>query len=169
MPASEQLAAIGARLKVEAPLLRKELLRGLKTGAAPLVPIVKAAAAEKLPKAGGLAAIVAGQKISTSVSLSPKSASVKLKSTKARGNRQSDEGYVRHPVFGTQAQLAAGFAAAEAAGARTKHGQGWKWVTQQIPGAAGWWSETLKYSAPIVTPELIAVMEQITARLNRGI
>ena len=44
-----------------------------------------------------------------------------------------------------------------------------KWVSQEIPAAKGWWSETLANGAPVVTPELLAVMERISAQIQGGL
>lgn len=141
---SVELAALAARLKaVGAADLRLELLRGLKVGAAPLVDDVKQAALEKLPRRGGLNRQVAGQKISVSVRTSVATAGVRLTTT-APDTAQTDQGYVRHPVFGNRG----------------------RWVHQDIPEAAGWWSQTLAQGAPVVTPALLAVMEKIAAEVQ---
>jgi hypothetical protein len=148
MPAngSARLAEIAAKLKVTGQRsLRLELLRGLKTGAAPLVPAVRAAARAQLPKGGGLNEQVAGQKIGVSVRTGARTAGVRLTTT-APDTAQTDAGFVRHPTFG-------------------RRGQG-DWNTQDIPAAAGWWSSTLRAHSPEVTPELLASMLAVEAQIQ---
>lgn len=135
--ASKKLSFVAGQLKaMGAGEIRLALMRGLKSGAAPLIPAVKAAALRQLPRGGGLNEQVAGQKVTVSVRTSAKSAGVRLTTT-APDTKQTDSGYVRKPVFGHRD----------------------RWVTQQIPEAAGWWSGTLAAKGPEVTPYLIAVIE----------
>ncbi len=146
---SKQLAALALRIKAAAPTgLRVELLRGLKAGAKPLIPKVHDAAIEKLPHGGGLNQQVAGQKVSVKVRTGAKTAGVRL-TTSAPDTAMTDSGFVRHPIFG-------------------RRGPG-SWVTQQIPAAKGWWSDTLTESAPKVTPELLAAMERVSVLIQGGI
>lgn len=144
---SEQLAALGVRLK-EAGIVgaRRDMLRGIKSGAAPCVAAVKAAAEAKLPHGGGLNVQVAGQKVSVSVRTGARTAGVRMTTT-APDTSQTDSGYVRHPVFGNRK----------------------KWITQQIPAAKGWWSTTLKESVPMVQPFIEAAMKDTAERIQRGI
>lgn len=145
---SAELHALAVRLKVAgAGGLRLELLRGLKTAAGPLVPVVKDAARNQLPKTGGLNEQVAGQRITVAVRTGARTAGVRLTTT-APDTRQTDDGFVRHPVFGNRAV----------------------WVRQDIPAAAGWWSRTLKRESGIrVTVALLAVMRDVGSRINRGL
>ena len=146
---SEQLAALAKRIKAAAPTgLRVELLRWLKEGAKPLIPKVHDAAIAKLPRAGGLNEQVAGQKVTVQVRTGAKTAGVRLKTT-APDTKQTDEGWVRHPIYG-------------------RRGKG-DWRTQQIPNAKGWWSDTLAKSAPEVTPELMAAMEAVSVQIQGGV
>jgi hypothetical protein len=149
MPAangSVQLAKIAAQLKATGQRdLRLQMMRGLREGAKPLIPAVREAATEQLPKAGGLNKQVAGQKITVSIRTGARTAGVRLTTT-APDTKQTDSGFVRHPTFG-----------------RRSKGQ---WRTQQIPAATGWWSKTLGDSAGKVTPELAKVMLEIAAAIN---
>ena len=141
---SAQLAALAVRLKVAGDkTLRVELLRGLKSGADPLVKAVAEAARNQLPKRGGLNEQVAGQKVKVQVRTGARTAGVRL-TTEAPDTSQADTGFVRHPVFGNRS----------------------RWVTQQIPKAKGWWSVTLANGAPDVTPELMAAMERVAAQIQ---
>jgi len=144
---SAQLAALAVRLKVVGDkTLRRELLRGLKSGADPLVKKVADAARSQLPHGGGLNEQVAGQKVKVQVRTGARTAGVRLTTT-APDTSQTDAGFVRHPVFGNRK----------------------KWKTQQIPAAKGWWSQTLADGGSDVTPELLKVMEETTAAIQAGL
>ena len=144
---SAQLAGLAARLKATGDKgLRVELLRGLKEGAKPLVEKVAEAARAQLPKKGGLNEQVAGQKVKVQVRTGARTAGVRL-TTSAPDTSQTDKGFVRHPVFGSRK----------------------KWVTQQIPAAKGWWSQTLADGGSDVQPELMAAMERVAAAIQGGI
>lgn len=140
--ASAQLREVALKLKsAGAGGLRLQLLRGLKAGAAPLIPAVKDAARAQLPKSGGLNEHVANQKVTVSVRTGATTAGVRL-TTKDLDTRDTDSGMVRHPVFGHRD----------------------RWVDQSVPQATGWWSVTLAEKSPDVTPELIKVLAE-TAEL----
>jgi len=144
---SERLAALAVRLKVAGDVtLRRELLRVLKSAANPLVKDVAEAAREKLPHAGGLNEQVAGQKVKVQVRTGARTAGVRL-TTSAPDTKQTDSGFVRHPVYGNRK----------------------KWVTQKIPNAAGWWSKTLADKGPEVTTHLIEAMKVVEHEVNGGL
>ena len=181
---SAQLAALAVRLKAQGDkTIRPQMLQGLKAGAAPCTVAVKAAATEKLPHGGGLNIQVAGQKVTVSVRTGARTAGIRMNTT-APDTKQTDAGGVRHPVFSRKTVTKT----KDAKGKTTKtssyidiHGGGYtadlgyggsvkaKWVYQKIPNAKGWWSETLANSAPLVQPELTAVMERISAQIQGGI
>lgn len=139
-PASAQLAMIGARLKAAGAVsLRRELIRGLKDGAAPIVPALKQAARDQLPKSGGLNEQVASQDIKVSVRLTGRQAGVRLATT-APDTAQTDAGFVRHPSPRNNRK---------------------KWRVTQIPNARGWWSQTIPAHAGEVTAVLTAAQLRI--------
>jgi hypothetical protein len=167
---SQRLAALAVRIKAEAPTgLRVELLRGLKAGAAPLIPKVHDAAIAQLPHAGGLNEQVAGQKVTVQVRMGAKTAGVRLKTT-APDTKQTDEGWVRHPVFSMKTTDRQGKTARIAkVNGHYSESASVKWRTQQIPAAKGWWSATLAKSAPKVTPALMAAMKTVAAKIQGGV
>lgn len=116
---------------------------GLRAAAKPLIAEVQQAARNQLPKGGGLNEHVAKQKVTVSIPLSPRTAAVRLRQPFFDA-KQTDSGYVRHPVYGNRAV----------------------WTAQQIPQAAGWWSNTLRAAGPKVTAELIAIMRAVTIELD---
>lgn len=145
---SARLRAVSVRLKAAGDRgNRLALLRGLKSGAAPLVPLVGDAARAQLPKRGGLNERVAGEKVKVSVRLGARTAGVRLTTT-APDTKLTNSGFVEHPVFG-------------------------RWITglplQAIPKAAGWWTTTLQRHSPEVTPDLLAELKRIEKLIQRGV
>jgi len=144
---SEQLAALAVRLKATGDKgLRVQMLRGLKKGADPLVFKIQEAATDMLPKGGGLNLQVAAQKVKVQVRTGARTAGVRMTTT-APDTKQTDSGFVRHPVFGNRK----------------------KWITQQIPAAKGWWSKTLADGGEDVTTELLKVMEETSTAIQAGL
>lgn len=143
--ASARLTRISAALKAAGDRENLNALRrGLRAGAAPLIPAVQEAARRQLPKAGGLNELVASRRVSVNSRLAGRSAAVLLRSTKSGSNEQTNSGYVRHPVFGRRGS----------------------WVQENIPNAAGWWTETLTRESPKVREALEAAIDAQAARLN---
>lgn len=148
-PASQRLHEIAARLKVEGNRgARLEMNRAIRAAAQPLVNAVRAEATARLPKSGGLNLEQANQAISVSVVTGSRSAGVRIR-TKTRGSMQTDKGYVRHPVFG-------------------RRDNSKDWQTQQIPGARGWWSDTLAARSAAMTPLIVAEMNRIARQITYG-
>ena len=145
--ASARLAGIATRLRVVGDKgVTKEFRAALRGVAKPLVADVQAAARAQLPKSGGLNEHVARQKVTVSVPLTPRTAAVRLRQPYFDA-KQTDSGYVRHPVF-------------------AQPNRSRVWVGQDIPQAAGWWTKTLQAAGPKVTAELIAVMKAIEVEIN---
>jgi hypothetical protein len=93
--------------------LRKELHRGLRQAAKPIIQAQKEAAARDLPQRGGLAKRVARSRITASVKTG-RDPGVSIKTRRT----STDTGRLRHPVFGNRE----------------------RWVTQTVD--KGWFSET---------------------------
>jgi hypothetical protein len=138
------LAAVAVRLKAAGGgVLRAELIRSLKSAAAPLIEDARSSAIASLPKAGGLAARVADSRITAAVRLSG-NASVRITASQHDAGA-TNAGYVRHPVFGRA-----------------------PWVRQDLPGAAMWWDNAMIAGAPKVTKDLLEAIEA-TSRLIQGV
>lgn len=150
--ASQRLHGIAARLRADGQRgLRLEMTRAMRTGAQPLVLAVRQAALQKLPKSGGLAAAQAEQAIRISVLTGSRTAGVRIR-TFRRGSFQTDKGYVRHPtpsLMGYDRSY-------------------WDWVRQEIPEAAGWWTDTLKMGSPAVTRLILLELERVARRIQGG-
>ncbi len=136
-----ELAALGARLAAADTVLRNELRGRWRAALAPAVGAVKTAAlAPGVPVRyeRGLRKELAAT-VRSEVSLPVTGARVSIVSEgkkmppgKRNLNRDTDQGAWRHPVFGTEAQAAAG---------GRRHGRGWKWVPQ-VWQAPGWFTVT---------------------------
>lgn len=144
--ASERLHGIATRLRVEGERgLQREMYGVFRTVAQPLKDAARSAALQKLPKSGGLAQDVADQ-VTVRVTSGARTAGVSVR-TKTLGTTQTNSGYVRHPVFGA-------------------------WLpnqpSQEIPGAAGWWTDALQPPSAAVTPLLIAEMNRVGRIIQGG-
>lgn len=139
--ASAQLRAIAVRLREAGDRANLNALRkSIRTSAAPLTAAVKDAARAQLPKGGGLNEQVANQRVSVSIRTGARTAGVRM-TMSAPDTGQTDQGYVRHPVYGNRNN----------------------WVQQSIPDAAGWWSQTLADRAPAVQPLIVAELARVAA------
>lgn len=120
--------------------LRRELYRGINRTVKPIKAEAQRNAGKTLPQSGGLAALVAKSRISTRTR-SGREAGVSLvvKDTAAT----TDRGYVKHPVFGNR----------EA------------WARQ--PVRAGWFTNTMRASAPTVRRQLLRAMSNVANKIGR--
>lgn len=123
--------------------LRKELNKGMRDGAKPLIPKARAEALSRLPKSGGLAAQIAREpmRVQTRTGRDP---GVRIVVGKKRGGaRQANRGAIRHPVFGNRDV----------------------WVEQQVP--AGWFDDPMRSGARSVRPALEQAIENVAAKVVR--
>jgi hypothetical protein len=141
---SAQLRAISLRLKAAGAGAYFNPIRAeIRSVARPLAEAAQAAARERLPRGGGLNEWVASQRITISVSTGQRTAGVRLQGPRRRrSGGQTNKGYVRHPVYG--------------------HIGRWAKEDQQIPGADGWWSDTLRERSAAVTPRIVAVINRVS-------
>ena len=127
--------------------LRKELTKGLRDGARPLIPLARAAARQQIPHRGGLADLVAREPMRVQVRTGAKTAGVRIVVGNRRGAaRATNAGLLRHPVFGTAVC-----------------------VSQRVTESAGWFDETLTRNAPIVRPELERALQRVADRVVKGV
>lgn len=161
MNASAQLHAIAAALRARGEKgMKREMTAALCAGAQPLVSAVRTSARARLPRSGGLAERVASERITVSVrTASARTAGVALR-TRTHDSQATNAGYVRHPVFAQRAE-------GPVAPGRTRvRGSKDVWVLQEIPQAAGWWTDPLRAGSPAVTPLLLGVMEKVSAEIQ---
>lgn len=143
---ADQLQRLGLSLKQAGNSdLRKDMLRGLRVAAKPLLEDVKDSARDTLPKAGGLNEFVATGKYSVRNKLAGRNAGVRLVGTKSGHDIAAiDRGKVRHPVFGHAV-----------------------WATQDV--TPGFWEKPLLAGRPKVQFELLRVMDEINYKIARRI
>ena len=143
-PGASELAKVSAQLKaVGAKDLRKEMLRGIRNAAKPLVQDVKAAAESTLPHGGGLNRYVASAGIAPRTRTSGPQVGVRLVGTKGSHDLDAiDRGQVRHRVFG----------------------RGWAKKTEAV--TPGFWSKTIPAHDDEIRRQIVAVLDDVMRRLS---
>lgn len=122
--------------------LKRELYKGLQRATKPLKAKAQEAAAQSLPKSGGLNQVVAAKSKITTRIMTGSSPRVSIQ---AKGvGVSTDKGFVRHRVFG-----------------------GNTWVTQRVEG--GWFTETMQDSASVVAKELNDAIDDVADRIKRSV
>lgn len=141
---ADQLGDIARHLKETGDKeLRKELYRGIQRAAKPLRTAAQQAARENLPKRGGLNEWVASSKFSITTR-GGRDPAVRVAGKKAGHDlKRMDQGRLRHPLYGNR-----------------RH-----WFIQQIP--AGWFSTAMTARAPAVRRDVVAVLDDVAARIAR--
>jgi hypothetical protein len=163
-----QLKALGARLKALgaegnlgasndlAPVfghgktLRAQLLAGIRAGSKPAVEAARQAARNKLPKKGGLNTFVADTQIVSRTRLTGPRVGVRIGVNKgAPGTRAhraygANKGVINHPVFGHLDRR-----------------------SEQTLNTKGWFDQTLKDQAPIVTAAVRLACEVVAQEATR--
>jgi hypothetical protein len=142
---AEDLDRLGKRLKAMGDGgLRSELLAGIRKAAKPLPQAVRASALEKLPQRGGLAARIAGSRMSTRTRLSGNNVGVRFEAKGVYNLRRMDRGQVRHMAFGNPKS----------------------WHTQEIP--EGWFSQPIEDIAPDVRDDVNEAMSNVADKITGG-
>jgi len=141
---AEAFLALSKRLKATGQGdLRKELNKALRAAAKPVSVATKAEARSRLPKRGGLAAAIARTPQRVQVRTGAATAGVRVVvGGKGGAARTTDEGFVRHPVFG-----------------------GSVFVRQNVRG--GWFSETAEKQTPAIREGVVSVLEDIVQKMAR--
>jgi len=142
---AEQLVRLAAAVKLTGDKeLRKDMLRGLRAAAKPMVASIKEEAVADLPHTGGLGEWVAKSRISPRTRTTGKSAGVRITGAKSGHDLEAiNRGQLRHPVFGHN-----------------------RWVSQTV--SSGWWERGAMREAGAVRRDLIVAMEEVAARLARS-
>jgi hypothetical protein len=141
---AQQFKALSKACKVVDKDLRKELNKGIRTAAKPLIKDARASARSgRLPDAGGLASRIA----KTSMRVQTRTgddAGVSIIAGKRRGAARdlNDNGRFRHPVFGRES-----------------------FVDQSVPGARGWFHDPMRAGAPAVRKDIEAAMDSVARQL----
>lgn len=141
---ADDFLALSKRLKAAGQTeLRKELHKAMSAAAKPLIPKVREAARNNLPKGGGLNERIAKKPLRAQTRTGATTAGVRVVGSKV--DPRINEGRVAHPVFGRK-----------------------PFVVQHVPEATGYFSETLAQSGSEVRVELLKVLNDFTARITRG-
>ena len=137
------LERLAKRLKAEGGNeLKKELLRGIRETNKPTIVKVRRSAAENLPKRGGLAAKVAKETIGTRTRLTGQGAGVTIQRKRGRG---LNAGRLRKPLFGDKGH----------------------WYSQAV--AKDWFNRPIEDDAPHIRNGIQKVMQNVAAKITRGI
>jgi hypothetical protein len=124
--------------------LRKELNKGIKRAAKPLIPKARAEALRRLPQSGGLAKQVAKEPARVQVRTGARTAGVRVVVGRRRGGaRQANRGVIRHPVFGNRDV----------------------WVNQRVP--SGWFDDPMKDAAPAIRRDVEQALEDVAEQIVR--
>lgn len=142
---ADELESLAKRLKAAGDGdLRKELLAAIRKATHRLPADVRASAMRQLPRSGGLAARVAGGRLTTRTRLTGSSAGVKFESSGIYNLRNINSGKIRHPVFGRPDS----------------------WVAQKVD--AGWFSEPVDEAAPEVRDEIQRAMRDVADKITKS-
>jgi hypothetical protein len=142
---AEQLGDLAKRLRAEGDRgkgLKRELVKGINASTKAPRAEAKRAAKSQLPQTGGLADLVARASLRTSVRTGATPGVVVI--AKGDAVRSTDRGWVRHPVFGNTEV----------------------WVNQVV--TPGWFTKTMRKSAPKVRGEVADAMRVVARRIARG-
>lgn len=138
---AEDFLALSKRLKAAGQTeLRKELNKGLRDAAKPLIGKTRQAFAGGLPRRGGLAQVISRRPMRVKVATGTNPG---VSIVAAKTDRRIDEGVISHPVFGRRPN-----------------------VTQRV--TSGLFSETLQQEAPAIRVELVAAVDRMTDRVAGG-
>jgi len=122
--------------------LSKELYKALNRATKPMRAEAKKAAASKLPRAGGLNKRVARARMSTR-RRAGKDPGVKIVATGMEQLAMTDQGHVRHPVWGNRG----------------------RWVNQPIPQAKGWFTEPMEAGAANARREIVKAIDDVAKKI----
>jgi hypothetical protein len=126
--------------------LNKELRIALNRAVKPMKAAAKEGAKNSLPSSGGLAARVAGARISARP-YGGRNPAIKLvgrEGKKSVNLAGLDYGRLRHPLFGNRE----------------------KWFSQSVP--SGWWSKSLEGTAPKARDEIVKAIDNVVKELENG-
>lgn len=143
---ADDLLALSKKLKAMGQTeLRKELHKAVRDAAKPLIPKVKEAARAKLPRSGGMNEHYARKRYRAQTRTGVQTAGVRIVAPKT-DPRVDEQGRVAHPVFGRRDIPK---------------------EIQTVPGAKGFFSETLRQEGPEVRDEVLEVIRDYTIRTLR--
>jgi hypothetical protein len=141
----DELLALSKALKGWDNELRKELHKGLRDAAKPLIPVVREALRQTYPKRGGLNERMAKAKIRTQFRTG-RDAGISFVVTGLQIRLGEQYGTIRHPVFPDT----------------SKPRREWTWVAQQLETGAI--KRAVDDNLELVVPGVTATLEMVTGR-----
>jgi hypothetical protein len=123
--------------------LRKELHKGMRKAARPLIPKARAEARARLPQSGGLADQVAREPARVQVRTGRDPGVRVVIGRKRGGARQANRGVIRHPVFGNRDV----------------------WVDQRV--RPGWFDDPMRGEAPAIRRDVLRAMDDVADQVVR--
>ena len=142
---ADAFLALSKRLKAAGNgELRKELHKAVREAGKPLIPKVRAAALRDLPSAGGLNRRIAKKPYRAQARTGVKTAGLRITGGKV-DPRINNQGRIAHPVFGRPNST----------------------VVQNVPGARGYFDETIRDEAPQIREDVTEVLVDFARRLTR--
>ena len=139
---AEKLAAVARQLRQTGDKeLRKQMYRGLRSAAKPMIADTREHARRTLPKEGGLNERVARSKFRVSVRAAGRDPAVRITAT-GLDKRLDTQGRIRHPVYGNRDV----------------------WVEQKVP--AHWFEIPMRAGSGKVRHELVQVVDDIAKKLS---
>ena len=148
--------------------LQREMRKGIRDAAKPLVKALKDAARSDLPKGGGLNNFVAGSTVSVRYRTGARFPGVDI----AFAKRQPGylDGSIRHPVFARTERVQSDKSKRKDGTIAKKvsiHGKTRvKWVEQKVDG--DWFDGTVAESGPLVRPEIMAAIDAVIEKVARS-
>jgi hypothetical protein len=150
--------------------LRRELYKAINDAAKPLAREI-GSVAHLDPYLPDPYAAVLAEALSVSVSkIAGPNPAVRLRAVGGKdGRRRSrhvariNEGILRHPVFGTEAQREAHITA----GGSSHHGRGWTWVNQRVQ--PGFFTDPTEKAAPEIRRHIVAAMTDVVNKASRKV
>lgn len=124
--------------------MRKELHKGIRKAARPLIPKARKEARSKLPQRGGLAERVAREPARTQVRTGSDPGVRIVIGTKRGGARATNRGLIRHPVFGQDV-----------------------WVEQRIE--PGWFDNSMMGEKAAIQRDIERAMLNVVDMISRGV
>ncbi|MEI4273928.1 hypothetical protein TEK04_19580 [Klenkia sp. LSe6-5] len=145
---AEDFVALSKAMKAAGQTeLRKELHRAVRQAAKPVIPKVRAAARSKLPARGGLNRRVARKPLRAAV-LTGSGSTVGVRIVQGKSDRRlNDSGRLAHPTFGRPRST----------------------VVQQVPGAVGFFDQTIRGQAPKIRADIADVLVDFRDRLAAAV
>lgn len=142
---AEHLEALASRLVAASAEMRVELQAALHAAAPVLIRDAVGNARARLPKAGGLNAVVAADAFVVQDRSSILQAGIRIGTTSSNG-RGSNRGRIRHPVFGHKD----------------------RWVEQSYEPAKGWFDDAMDGGRPVVEAAVAAALLAVEAAITKG-